>query len=86
MRLLGDRVESLSAEKRSLPVHFERPEDFRDFFKRAYGPTIVTYRGIADSPDSVAALDDALLGLARDHMDAAGRMGWEYLLVTARRA
>lgn len=84
--LLGDRVESLSAEKRSLPVHFERPEDFRDFFKRAYGPTIVTYRGIADSPDSVAALDDALLGLARDHMDAAGRMGWEYLLVTARRA
>ena len=49
---------TLTAEKRSLPVHFDRPEDFRDFFKRTYGPTIVTYRGIADDPDKVAALDD----------------------------
>ena len=84
--LLGDRVEALTAEKRSLPVHFDRPEDFRDFFKRTYGPTIVTYRGIADDPDKVAALDTALAELARDHLDADGRMGWEYLLVTARRA
>jgi len=84
--LLGDRVEGLVAEKRSLPVPFTRPEDFRDFFKRAYGPTIVTYRGIADDPDQVAALDTALLDLARDHLDADGHMGWEYLLVTARRA
>ena len=83
--LLGDRVEGLTAEKRSLPVHFDRPEDFRDFFKRTYGPTIVTYRGIADDPDKVAALDAALADLARDHLDADGRMGWEYLLVTARR-
>jgi SAM-dependent methyltransferase len=84
--LLGDRVERFTAEKRSLPVHFERPEDFRDFFKRTYGPTIVTYRGIADDPGKVAALDTALAELARDHLDADGRMGWEYLLVTARRA
>ncbi|MGO4359758.1 class I SAM-dependent methyltransferase [Terrabacter sp. RAF57] len=84
--LLGSQVADLTAEKRSLAVHFEHPEDFRDFFKRAYGPTIVTYRGIADSPDAVAALDAALLDLARDHLDAHGRMGWEYLLVTARRA
>ncbi len=84
--LLGDRVEGFAAEKRSLPVHFDRPEDFRDFFKRTYGPTIVTYRGIADDPDKVAALDTALADLARDHLDAEGGMGWEYLLVTARRA
>jgi hypothetical protein len=83
--LLGDGVETLTAEKRSLPVHFDRPEDFRDFFKRTYGPTIATYRGIADDPDKVAALDTALADLARDHLDADGRMGWEYLLVTARR-
>ena len=56
-------------------VHFDRPEDFRDFFKRAYGPTIVTYRGIADDPDRVAALDAALVELARDHMDEHGWMG-----------
>ncbi|WP_345507403.1 class I SAM-dependent methyltransferase [Terrabacter aeriphilus] len=84
--LLGDRVEDLRAEKRSWPVRFARPEDFRDFFKRTYGPTIVTYRGIADDPEKVAALDVALADLARDHMDADGRMGWEYLLVTARRS
>jgi len=83
--LLGDHVDGLTAEKRSLPVHFDRPEDFRDFFKRTYGPTIATYRGIADDPDKVAALDAALADLARGHLDADGRMGWEYLLVTARR-
>jgi SAM-dependent methyltransferase len=83
--LLGESVENLTAEKRSLPVHFDRPEDFRDFFKRTYGPTIVTYRGIADDTEKVAALDAALSGLARDHQDANGQMGWEYLLVTACR-
>lgn len=84
--LLGTRVEQLTAQKRALPVHFEHPEDFRDFFKRTYGPTIVTYRGIADEPDKVAALDAALVDLAREHQDAAGDMVSEYLLVTARRA
>ena len=83
--LLGDRVEDVKTERRSLTVHFAHPEDFRDFFKRTYGPTIVAYRGIADDPDKVAALDAALTELARDHMDATGRMGWEYLLLTARR-
>ncbi|HET7799899.1 MAG TPA: methyltransferase domain-containing protein [Humibacillus xanthopallidus] len=83
--LLGDRVQDVETEKRSLTVHFDQPEGFRDFFKRTYGPTIVTYRGIADDPDKVAALDAALTDLAREHMDATGRMGWEYLLLTARR-
>ncbi|GAA2744808.1 class I SAM-dependent methyltransferase [Terrabacter aerolatus] len=83
--LLGARVEGLTAEKRLLPVRFERPRDFRDFFKRTYGPTIVTYRGIADEPDKVAALDAALDGLAAAHQDSNGLMTWEYLLVTARR-
>ena len=58
--LLGDRVGGVEVGKRSARAHFDRPEDFRDFFKRAYGPTIVTYRGIADDPDRVAALDAAL--------------------------
>ena len=84
--LLGDRVDAVATEKRSVSVHFERPEDFRDFFKRAYGPTIVTYRGIADDPDTVAALDTALSELARAAMDERGWMRWEYLLLTAHRA
>lgn len=84
--LIGGGTVDLVAEKALLPVQFAEPEQFRDFFKRTYGPTIVTYRGIADQPDKVAELDAALTELARDHMDAEGRMGWEYLLVTARRA
>lgn len=83
--LLGDRVVDLTAETRVLPVHFDRPEAFRDFFKRTYGPTIATYRGISDDTDKVAALDAALADLARDHLDGAGQMGWEYLLVTGHR-
>ena len=47
-------------------------------------PAIVTYRGIADDPDKVAALDAALAQLARDHVAERGRMHWEYLLFTAR--
>jgi SAM-dependent methyltransferase len=86
LALLGDRVGGVEVGKRSARVHFDRPEDFRDFFKRAYGPTIVTYRGIADHPDRVAALDAALVQLARDHMDEHGWMSWEYLLLTAHRA
>ena len=78
--------QSFATEKRSVTVHFDRPEDFRDFFKRAYGPTIVTYRGIADDPDKVAALDAALLELGRAAMDERGWMRWEYLLLTAHRA
>ncbi|HET8988226.1 MAG TPA: methyltransferase domain-containing protein [Humibacillus sp.] len=83
--LLGDRVGSITTERRSVTVRFGGPEDFRDFFKRTYGPTIVTYRGIADDPDKVAALDASLAQLAREHMDERGRMPWEYLLFTARR-
>ena len=45
--------------------HFDRREAFRDYFKAIYGPTIAVYRGIADDPERVAALDDALADLGR---------------------
>ena len=74
---------------RSASTSSATPAAFRDFFKAHYGPTIAVYRGIADDPARVAALDEELLDLARrfDH-GADGRtvMEWEYLLVTARRA
>lgn len=85
--LLGDRVTDFTAERRLLRVdRFAAPEHFRDYFKANYGPTIATYRNIADTPDRVAALDQALADLARDHWhEADATMDWEYLLVTARR-
>ncbi|MEU9865547.1 class I SAM-dependent methyltransferase [Streptomyces sp. NPDC047971] len=84
--LLGDRVRDLDIRRQPLRVdRFTRPEEFRDFFKACYGPTIATYRFIAEDPDRVAALDEALAELASRHL-ADGAMDWEYLLVTARRA
>lgn len=67
---------------------FATPEEFRNYFKANYGPTIATYRGNADDPDRVAALDEALADLARSNDRGTGRtvMDWAYLLLTARRA
>lgn len=84
--LLGDRVTDVEARREKLRVdHFGQPEDFRDYFKLRYGPTIAAYKGIADDPEKVAALDAALDGLARSHDVGSGVLEWEYLLLTARR-
>ena len=84
--LLGDRVGDVVARKQILKVDcFATAEAFRDYFKRTYGPTIAVYRAIADDPDKVAALDEALAELGRRFDLGGGAMEWEYLLVTARR-
>ncbi|MGX1508207.1 UNVERIFIED_CONTAM: SAM-dependent methyltransferase [Streptomyces graminofaciens] len=87
--LLGDGVTDLEMRRQTVRVdRFDRPEAFRDYFKAVYGPTIAVYRNIADSPDRVAELDQALAALAREHGGGSGSSGmeWEYLLVTARRS
>lgn len=88
--LLGAGVAELSMTRRDLRVdQFADPAAFREFFKSWYGPTIATYRGIADDLGRVAELDAALDDLVR-RFDVGGGgatvMNWEYLLVTARRA
>ncbi|MEU9626188.1 class I SAM-dependent methyltransferase [Streptomyces luteogriseus] len=89
--LLGDRVTDVRAERRTVRVdRFETPEMFRDYFKERYGPTISVYKNIAGEPDRAAALDAALVDLARDGDLGTGSgrtvLEWEYLLFTARRA
>ncbi len=59
---------------------FSDGAEFRDFFKRTYGPTISTYKAIAEQPERVAELDGLLADLG-DRYRAAGK-GWEYLLTT----
>lgn len=86
--LLGDGVDKFEARRQSVTVdHFASPEESRDYFKRNYGPTIAVYHRIADDPDQVRALDEALVELARSHGPGATghALQWEYLLVTARR-
>jgi hypothetical protein len=84
--LLGTRVTPLTMVRRTLRVeHYGTPEDFRDYFKTKYGPTMVAYRAIADDVERVAALDAALDDLTKRHDRGDGVLEWEYLLVTARR-
>ena len=82
--LFGDRVTEFAAVKQTLKVdRFETPEEFREFFKATYGPTIAVYKANVDDPDATAALDSGLADLARNALDEDGVMEWEYLLVTA---
>jgi ubiquinone/menaquinone biosynthesis C-methylase UbiE len=86
--LLGDRVTSITARRQAVRVEaFATPEEFRDYFKARYGPVAATYRSLAADPDRVAALDDALAGLARRHSHSTTTtvMDWEYLLLTAQK-
>ncbi len=81
--LLGNGIADLRCTTERLRVdRFATGEQFRDFFKAAYGPTIVTYRNIADDPDRVAQLDRSIAELADRYLEE-GVMRWEYLLVTA---
>ncbi|TFV70556.1 class I SAM-dependent methyltransferase [Blastococcus sp. CT_GayMR19] len=86
--LLGDAVTDVVARRKTVTVGgFGTPEEWRDFWKSVYGPTIVAYRNIADEPDRVAALDRDLAALAAryDRGDGTTILEWEYLLLTARR-
>lgn len=84
--LLGDRVTDVKAERRSVVVEdFDKPSDFREYFKKVYGPTIAVYKFISEDPERVAALDAALDDLATRFTESDGTMRWEYLLFTATR-
>jgi SAM-dependent methyltransferase len=86
--LLGNQVTGHTVSRQTVTVDcFATPAGFRDYFKANYGPTIAVYRGIADDPERVAALDRDLDALAERHDRGTGStvMDWEYLLITARR-
>jgi SAM-dependent methyltransferase len=84
--LLGDRVTDVDTclGTRKVTI-FADGAEFRDYFKRHYGPTIAAYAGLGDDSAKVAALDRDLAELGR-RFDLGGVMEWEYLLLIARRA
>jgi SAM-dependent methyltransferase len=84
--LFGDGVSTLTAERRTVRIdHFAKPEEFRDYFKANYGPTIAVFGRIAGEPEKVEALDRELAELAGRYL-VDGVMEWEYLLLTATKA
>ena len=85
--LFGDRVDDLTFTRDHIEVDlFTTPGSFRTYFRENYGPTLVAYRGLADQPDRVAALDAALDALVAEADEGAGRMRWEYVVVSGRRS
>ena len=86
--LLGDRVTDVVAVRHHLTTdRFASPEDWRDYWKTVYGPTIALYRAIADEHEKVTALDRELAALAArfDRGTDSTVMDWEYLVLTARK-
>jgi ubiquinone/menaquinone biosynthesis C-methylase UbiE len=88
--LFGDRVTALDLRRGHVVMdHSADPAEFREYWKRNYGPTIAVYRYNAADPDRVAGLDRDFLQFltARNRGGATGPATYdaEYLLVTARK-
>ena len=56
--LFGGGISSLEVTERTFTFRFRSPEDFVDFFRTRYGPTLKAFAALAD--------DDARAALARD--------------------
>jgi hypothetical protein len=65
------------------------PEDYRELFKRTFGPVVATYQRLADDPERTAGLDRDVLEFATransGPPDGPAEYPHEYLLVVARR-
>jgi SAM-dependent methyltransferase len=88
--LLGDGVTEVETRTGvAVNESFEQPVDYREFMKRAYGPTIATYRHAA-SEGRTEELDEAFGELCQRSFqrtrDGRWRLEKEYLLAVARRA
>jgi hypothetical protein len=68
-------------------ANFGSPRAWREYGKSVYGPTRAVYRHIGDDPERAAALDRDLDAHAARFFRGAARktIGWEYLLLTARK-
>src|SRR4029078_3679248 len=86
--LFGDKVTRLRTRRETVLMdHCATPLEFREYWKRNYGPTIATYRFNADDDEKTAALDRDFLALLEkwNQQTEPGRTAYaaEYLLVTA---
>jgi SAM-dependent methyltransferase len=84
--LFGDRVTGLTTRRQTVRMdHCDDPVEFREYWKRNYGPTIATYRFNQDQPERVEALDREFLAFLADWNRGGDHAAWdaEYLLITA---
>ena len=86
--LFGERVTDLTFRRQTVRMdHCETPTEFREYWKRNYGPTIAAYRFNADRPNRIAELDTDFLRLLTEWNRSTDgtRTAYdaEYLVVTA---
>ena len=89
-KLFGDRVTDLTTRRQTVRMdHCPTPKEFREYWKRNYGPTIAAYRFNAEAPERVEALDRDFLTFLTDWNQATdpGQTAFdaEYLLVTGKK-
>jgi len=88
-RLLGDHVDDLRCEPRTLLLEFTGPpEDLFQIYRTSFGPVLATRDLLAGDPSRIAALDRDLLDFLRAEntgTNDSGRYEFEFLSVTARR-
>jgi ubiquinone/menaquinone biosynthesis C-methylase UbiE len=86
--LFGERVTDVRTARQTVEFTSGDPLEFREYWKRNYGPTIAVYKANAADPERTAALDAAFLEYLTSRRDPGAEARWtaEYLLVAARRA
>lgn len=87
--LFGGRVESLELTRDAYVERSATPGDYRELFKRTFGPVVATYASLANDPEMTAALDRDFLQFAKransGPPDGPAEYRYEYLLVIARK-
>jgi SAM-dependent methyltransferase len=87
-KLFGERVTGLQMRRQSVVMdHCADPLEFREYWKRNYGPILTVYQFNEGRPDQVEQLDRDFLRFLTmwNHPAEPGRTAYdaEYLLVTA---
>lgn len=85
--LFGDGVTGMDTTRATVEFTRGEPLEFREYWKRNYGPTIAVYKANAADAERTAALDEAFLEFltGRREPGTAARYTAEYLMVSARR-
>src|SRR5215210_5931531 len=70
--LFGDAIGSLEVEERTFTFRFRSPEDFVDFFRTWYGPTVKAFAALDGDARDTLERDLVALAARHDRLSGAG--------------
>src|SRR5262249_55028940 len=83
--LFGDTVHDVRTTRREFVFRYRTPEEFADFFKTNYGPTLKAFEALGDQGDGLYADLVALARTKNTAPDGTARLPAAYLESVARR-